>query len=376
MANTLSDLAPTLYSAAKEVAAEPFGAINAINASFDDKGVAVGDTVDVPVAPVRASSAFTPANVASTGTDATAEDISVAITKSQKVDWHLTGEQIRSLENGGINQEWVKQLFSQGMRTLRNEAEVDCASALKEGAGRAIGVAATTPFVTTIDIIAEARKTLADNGAPLADMHMVIDTAAGLNARSLGIIQQADQAGSAEERRNGNLLRQFGFALTESAGVGLHTQGTGTGYLIDDAATTVGQRAYPLDTGSGTIVAGDVVTIAGSTTKFGVEIGVAAPGTMTLNRPGSDFAHADSAAVTVGADYTANVAFERSACVGVMRPPMMPANKTITQLLVSDQFGLTYLALDIEQYGQRTWEIHLAWGFKVVNSEFVVTVMG
>jgi len=375
MANTLTTLAPTLYSAAKKVAAEPFGVIDAISSDFDDKQVAKGDTVDVPVAPARTASDFTPSNVTSTGGDATADDISVEITKSRKVDWHLTGEQIRSLDNGGINQEWVGQLVAQGMRTLRNECEADAAVALKQGAGRAIGTGGTTPFGSNIDIIAEARKVLADNGAPLADLQLCMDTSAGLNARKLGIVQQADQAGTDEERRSGQLLRQFGFALTESAGVTAHTKGTGTGYLLNGAMAD-GARDAVLDTGSGTLVAGDIVTIAGSSTRFVVENGIAAAGTARFNRPGVDAALADNAALTVGNDYTANVAFERSACVGVMRPPVMPQNPTIQQMLISDQFGMTYLMLDIAQYGQRTWELHLAWGFKVVNSEFACIIMG
>ena len=127
MPNVFTALAPTLFSAAKEVANEPFGVVAAINTDFDDKGVAKGDTVTVDVAPTRAASDFTPNNIASSGTDATASGIGVQITKSRKVDWNLTGEQQRSLENGGISQDWVKQLVQQGMRTLRNEAEIDAA---------------------------------------------------------------------------------------------------------------------------------------------------------------------------------------------------------------------------------------------------------
>jgi hypothetical protein len=59
-----------------------------------------------------------------------------------------------------------------------------------------------------------------------------------------------------------------------------------------------------------------------------------------------------------------------------MRPPAMPENATIDQMLISDQNGMTYLLLQIQQYGQTTWELHLAWGFKVVQSEHVCLVLG
>jgi len=150
MANVLTALAPVLYSAAQQVSAEPFGVINAISASFDDKGVAKGDTVTVPVAPTRAATDFVPGAAASSGDDAVAQGIAVQITASKKVSWALTGEQIRSLQNGGNNDEWARQLIQQGMRTLRNLAEADACSAIKVGASRAIGTAGTTPFASDI----------------------------------------------------------------------------------------------------------------------------------------------------------------------------------------------------------------------------------
>lgn len=375
MANDLSALQPVAYSAARMVANEPAGMVGAINMDFDDKGVAKGDTVDVPVAPTRTASDFTPSNITSTGTDATATDISVEITKSRKVDWNLTGEQQRSLENGTINTDWVSQLIAQGMRTLRNEAEVDAIQAAKIGASRAVGTAGTTPFGSDLSAMTAARKVLQDNGAPLADLQLVIDTSAGLNLRNLGIIAQADQAGSEEERRSGNLLRQYGFQISESAGISTHTKGTGSGYLVNDASSAIGDTTIATDTGSGTILAGDVTTIAGDSNKYVVNTALSG-GSFVIGDPGLRAAAADNAAITVGNDYVPNLAFERSAVVGVMRPPVMPANPTIQQMLVSDQFGMTYLMLQIAQYGQISWELHLAWGFKAVNGQFIATIMG
>jgi P22 coat protein - gene protein 5 len=374
MANTLTALAPTLYSAAKEVANEPFGLIDAINSNFDDKGVAKGDTVSVPVAPTRTASDFTPAATTSSGTDATASTVDVQITKSRKVSWHLTGEQLRSLENGTTNEDWVRQLVSQGMRTLRNEAEDDAWAAAYVGASRATGTAGTTPFASTLGDLTAARKILKDNGAPMADLQMVMDTSAELNMLNLGVIQNQYQAGTAEERRSGNIQRQFGFAIRTSQAIGVHTKGTGTSYQLS-AAGAVGDTTINVDTGSGTLLAGDVVTFAGTSDKY-VANSTLSGGIFTIGSPGLRAIEADNDAVAIGNSYTANLAFERSAIVGIMRPPLVPTNPTIRQMLVSDQFGMTYLMLEIDQYGQRSWELHLAWGFKVVNGEFIATVLG
>lgn len=376
MPNTLTALAPVLFSAAQEVSNEPFGVVSSITTNFDSKGVARGDNVIVPVAPTRAASDFTPSNVSSSGTDAVAQNVTVQITKSRKVDWHLTGEQIRTLDNGSDSQEWIRQLIAQGMRTLRNEAEVDAALAIKQGASRAFGTAGTTPFASDLTALTNARKILRDNGAPMADLQMCIDTSASLNLLNLGIVQQAQQAGTDAERRSGILQKQFGFNIVESAGIAVHTKGTGTSY-VTSGSTAPAVRDIALVTGSGTVLTGDVVTFAAdAVNKYVVNTGVAAPGTISLGRPGARVTIATANAMTIGNNYTANLAFERSAVVGVMRPPLIPANPTINQMLISDDKGMTYLLLDIAQYGQRTWELHLAWGYKVVQSEHVALVLG
>lgn len=376
MANTLTALAPVAYSAAKQVAAEPFGAVQAINANFDDKGVAKGDTVSVPVAPTRTAADFTPAATTSSGTDATATSIGVTITKSRLVSWNLTGEQLRSLQNGGSDADWAGQLLAQGMRTLRNEMEADAVTAIRVGASRAYGTAGTTPFASDLTALTNARKILQDNGAPLADLQFVGDTSAGLNLRNLGVIQNHYQAGTDEERRSGVLQRQFGFMPRESAGISTVTKGTGASYLTNSASLTVGTTVIPADTGSGTILAGDVVTFAGDTVNKYVVASALSGGSFTIAAPGLKVAIADNAAITVGNNYVPNLAFERSACVGVVRPPIVPANPTISQLPISDPSGMTYLLLEIAQYGQVSWELHCAWGFKTVNTEFAAIVLG
>lgn len=381
MANTLTALAPVAYTAAKEVAAEPFGLIDAINTNFDDKGVAVGDTIYVPVAPARSTTDFTPAATTSAGTDATATSTGVQITASKKVSWNITGEQERSLQNGGSDTTWLQQLLMQGMRVLRNSAEAAAWSATIAGASRAYGTAGTTPFASDLTALTNARKILQDNGAPLADLHFVGDTNAGLNLRNLGVFQNAYQAGSDSERRTGRFLPQVGFNIAESAQVSTKTAGTAASATTNNAGYAVGDTVITLAAiGTGTILAGDVITFAGDTNKYVVVSGdadVSNGGTITIAAPGLRVAmSAATKAITVVSTWTGNVALERSAVVGIMRPPLMPANPTISQMMVSDPQGMSYLLLDIAQYGMRSLELHLAYGFKTVNPEFSALVLG
>jgi hypothetical protein len=383
MASVITALQPVLYSAAQEVSAEPFGAIDSINASFDDKGVAKGDKVKVPYVLVGANETFSSANVPPEGTSNTAPaPIEVEITKAQKQSIVLNGEQIRSLENGSNYQEWSRQWAAQAMRALRNEAEADCALAIKTGASRAYGTPGTTPFASSLADLVGVRKILRDNGAPMVDLQLVVDTAAEGNLLNLSVIQAAYAAGSDAERRQGKSQRQYGFRIGQSAGIAAHVAGTGASFVIDAGSNlAAGSTILTTSTaGSGTILAGDVLSLqsdAGNkyvVNASSVVAGQAKP--FTIGRPGLRVATVAAKTITVGAGYTPNLAFERSAVVGIMRPPIMPANPTMKMSLVSDSKGMTYLFIEIAQYGQITWEMHLAWGFKVVQNEHVALLMG
>ncbi len=375
MPNILTALLPQLYGAAQTVSSEPFGVVSSISATFDDKGVAVGDVIRVPVAPAAQTQDYTPSMSPSAGSDATASSVGIQITDNKHVSWNLTGEQMRSLENGGNDREWVRQMIAQGMRALRNGAEVKLAQVIKAGASRAIGTPGTTPFGADINAIAQIRKVLQDNGAPLADLQLCIDTAAGLNLRQLGVIQNQYQAGGDAERRSGVLQRQFGFAIGESAGIGQHVKGTGASYVTSGTAAA-GATGLTLATGTGTVLPGDVLAFAGDANRYVVGSGISAPGTLALNRPGLRAALASGVAATVGNSYTANLAFERSAVVGIMRPPIMPANPLMQTQTISDNTGMTYLLVQIAGDGMVTWRLHLAYGFAVVQPEHVAILMG
>lgn len=376
--STITELAPVLFSAAHQVAAEPFGAIDAINTSFDNKGVAKGDKIKIPYVPAAGNAQFTAANVTPVGSDITAQATEVEITKSQKNSMVLTGEQIRSLENGGNWQEWASQWSQAAMRSLRNEAEQDACTAIKVGASRAYGSAGVTPFATSLNELNQVRKILRDNGAPMQDLQLVVDTNAELNMLNLGIVQQAYAAGSDQERRSGTLRPQLGFNIRSSAGIQGHTTAAAKNYVLG-SATTVGATGLVTKTGEDATSLGDIFHLASDTGNLYVVNGLDKTTTtelITIGRPGARAVHDANSTVTFKGAYTPNFAFERNAVVGVMRPPVMPANPAIKQTLVSDKFGMTYLFCEIAQYGQITWELHLAWGFKVIQPEFVATLIG
>jgi hypothetical protein len=388
MSNTLTDLAPILYSAAQEVSQEAVGVLDAINLNFDDKGAAVGDTIKLPLAPAASATDYTPAMTTAAGTDKIAQAIEVTINKSVQTSWHLTGEQIRSLENANSDKEWVRQLVAQGMRTLKNEAEEAAWKAVYKGASRAYGTLGTAPFGSDINDIAAVRKILRDNGAPMADLQLCINTEASYNLQKLAIYQQAQAAGSDAERRNGIFGKQFGFSIRESGQIGLHTAGTETSGPDCTAVEPIGETSIAYDGGTlgQTFLAGDIVqnttkNSAGTdTNKYVVSTltttSATGTGILHLNRPGLKVATAIGDEWAVQGNYTPNVAFERSAVVGAMRIPLIPDAPHIKQIPISAGNGMTFLLVEIVGDGMITWRLHLCYGFKAVQPEYIAILAG
>ncbi len=379
MGNTLTNLQPTLYSVAQEVSNEPFGIVAGINTNFDDKGVAIGDKVTVPVAPVRAADDYSPSmnlNAGNAGADATAGKVDVEITANRYCDFHLTGEQEKSLQNGGTDQEWFRQLIAQSMRTLRNEADVAAYAAIKKGASRALGTAGSTPFSTGVDELADMNNLLYNLGAPMTDAQFVMSSAARANFMKTGVYQYAYANGSDADRKAGILSREFGFSLRASAGITKHTQGVAANYALN-AGVAAGGTTLDVKTGTGAASAGSVFTVGSDADLYVLNTAITDnTDDFLINRPGlANAAAADDALGFVG-DYTPCLAFERSAVVGVFRPPYIPENANIEQVLVSDQFGMTYLLCRVIGDGVVTWRLHIAYGIQVVQPEHVALLLG
>ena len=360
MPNSLTNLISTMYDALDVVSRELVGYIPAVSRDSQTAQAAVGQTVRSPVVPAMTASDITPSNVSSTGADRTINFVDMTLQKARKVSFHLTGEQQRSL--GPNNRPIAVDSFAQAFRTLTNEMESDL-GALYVGASRAYGTAGTTPFGTAGDMsdFAQPLKILDDNGAPKTGRKLVLGTMgmANLRGKQSGLFK-VSEAGTDELLRNGIVTRVQGFDIHDSAAVRSHTKGTGSSYTTNAAGYAVGATAIALITGSGTIVAGDVVTFAGDSNKYVVASGISAPGTITLAAPGLLQAiPAAATAVTVGNSYAANAFFTKNAIQLATRLPAVPEegdNADDRMAVVDPVSGLAFEVAVYRQYRQISYE--------------------
>lgn len=381
---TITNLIPDLYSALDIVSRELVGLIPSVSSDMTFERAAVGQTVRSPVAPASTASDLTPAVNSPDDGDQTIGNVSMSITKARGVPVRWNGEQSLGLDNNGPGRRRIMiDQFAQAMRTLTNEVEADLA-ALHVNASRAYGTAGQTPFGTAGDFTdaTNALKILKDNGAPQSDLHLVIDTSAG--AKLLGLQSRYDIAGDTVMQNQGVIVQKAGYDIRESAAILTPAAGTASGATTDAAGYSIGATTITLaSAGTGTLVAGDVITFTGDSNKYVVVSGdssVANGGSIVIAAPGLRKAIAASATnITVVAASARNMAFSRNALVLATRAPAIPEEgdqADDAEIITDPRSGLSFEVRLYKQYRQVRYEVALAWGVKCVKPEHLALLLG
>lgn len=382
MANTITNLIPELYESLDVVSRELVGFIPAVTLDAMAERAAKDQTIRTFVAPAAAAGDITPAATTPDDGNQTIGSVTLAITKARRVPIRWNGEEELSVASGHGAAAIRQAQIQQAIRTLTNEIEADLAG-LHLYASRAAGAAATVPFGTAGDYTAASltRKILVDNGAPVSDMQLVIDTAAGANLRG-------KQAGYDASNANDSILRQGvlldinGMMVRESAQVKTFTAGSFTSGTLTSAVRAVGATSLvtTADYTAG-LAAGDVITLAHESNAHKYVITAVAAGAITIAAPGLKTATAatGTVAITMVASTTRSMAFARSAIVLAQRLPALPngGDLAVDRTSITDpRSGLSFEVAMYPQYRQMQFEISCAWGVKVVKTEHVAMLLG
>lgn len=387
MANTLTNLIPDLYEALDVVSREMVGMIPAVSRNSSIERAALNETVRVPITPAASTATNTAGVTAPDTGDQTIDNVLVSISKSKHVPIRYNGEETKGLQNAGTFSSVLAQQSYQAIRALVNEMEADLWAAAYIKASRAYGTAATAPFGTAGDFsdFAGVARILDENGCPVNDRQLVLGHAAMANLRGKqSVLFKANEAGSDDMLRNGMTDRIQGMAIRHSNAVSTHTAGGMTGFDINNGAgEAVGQTSLTYDGGTVNTTgakAGDVVTLAGDTNKYIVNTTTTSTtGELVINAPGLRIAGADTTEMTIGATYTANLAFDRSAIHLVARAPAMPEggdSAVDMTTIVDDRSGLSFEVALYKQFLQNVIHVRAAWGVAAIKQAHIATLLG
>ena len=359
----------------------PFGFIKAVNTNTGAEVAAKGDIIKVPIgkagAMIDTPVGFNFPNAA--GSDVDSINMELQYSKTVPIDWN--GEDQKAMLNSGAWGTILAQQFADAFGQIRDAIEKSVAEEAIKSSSRAYGAAGTAPFAdgTKMGDLANMKGILDLNKAPAAGRTIVLSSAAetSLLTNQANLIK-VNEAGSEAMLRTGIISPVYGFNVRSSAQIDTHTKGTGTSYATNlSASLAKGAQSIALDTGSGTILAGDIVTFAGDSNKYVVS----ADGTTTLvtiGEPGLCKTLANDVAMTIGNDYTPSIALHKSAIALAIRPPKAPVEGDMLEReLITDPYsGITFEVALVK--GQRVvqWQVSAVWGVKAVNPAWIATLLG
>lgn len=368
MPNVLTPLIPSLISSLQGVA-RAMTPINEIM-TFDRQiaGAAVGQAVTVPYSAAVTAVDIVPGTTPQTGSDVTAAGKQITMTKARVAPFTLTGEDFQRM--GARGAEFRSEQVEEAMKTIVEEIFTDAQTIAAKGAGYALGTQGTNPFASNTDFTDDLKKAFDDSRAPASDRALIIDTTTDAALGKLGINNQVYQAGTDSILRTGEKLPLKGFRLPLTNIAYSHTKGTGAGYLVNNSGGyPIGTKVLTVDTGTGTIVEGDVITFAGHTRKY-VATGLSGT-TLTLNAP-LVAAVADNEAITVGNSGTRLLSLVKSGMLFAVRPPALPpdGDSATARVLVRDPIsGLALSVATYKGYHQSTFMVEAVWGGGAARSE-------
>ena len=384
--NNITALVPDIYEALDVVSRELTGLIPAVTMNASATTAGVGQNIRVDVEPAGNVADITPAMTIPDPTGQTSGSTDIVITKSRAANFGFIGDDQLKLNSGAGYMSVRAQKIAQAIRSVVNEVESDLAG-LQATFSRAVGVAGTTPFGTANDYTGAslARKILKDNGGDI-DPQLVIDTTAGANM--IGKQSAVNAAGTDSLLRQGVLLDVAGMPLRESAQILTPAVGAMAGGKTNNAGYAIGATSFGLQnaTGTGSLVAGDVITFAGDTNQYVVTSAVFAganPATgdvVTIGANGLRKAiGAANVAITVVAAAARNMCFSRSALVLAARAPARPSegdNATDVIVITDPRSGMSMEFAMYKGYRKVRYEVGLAWGVKNIKPEHTALLLG
>jgi hypothetical protein len=220
------------------------------DASFAKSGAKIGDSLKIRLP--NQYSVRSGATLSAQDTTETSTTLQVATQKG--VDLNFTSADLTmSLDD------FSTRILEPAMSVLGAAIESDALSMRKEVYSQVNNVAAAITFARVL----EGRKKLVDSLAPAGIWNALLNTTDSVNLVDAlkGLFQDSKEV--ATQYRDGKMGRGAGFDFSESTHLSTQLRGSGNGgYLVNDTVAS-GDSVVTVDTGTGTIKKGEVITFAG-----------------------------------------------------------------------------------------------------------------
>ena len=370
MANTLTPIIDKLIARGLQVLRENAVMPQLVNSTYSSTARDHGDTITVPVSADITAATGSPSNTSAGAGDTALTSKTISLNQWKHAGFYLTDQQITQIDVDAMN----TLQGDEAVRSLANNVD-SYILGLYTGVYSQAGTAGTTPFASDLSAwITGARTKLNNFKAPLEDRAVVLDSDAEGNALNNRAFQDSSWRGNDVGINRGDIGYKLGAAWHLDQNVPSHATAPPTSYLVNNASSAVGDTTVPVDGGSGTPVAGDIFTVAGSSQQFVVSS--FASSTITF-APALTVALADNAALTFAADHVVNLAFQKNA-FGFAMAPLMDArlNSDTMRQVTDDVSGLTMRIEVTRQEKQWKFDYDVLYGATLLRPELACRILG
>ena len=373
MANTITDIVPKLVGLMLPKLRAHSVMPRLVNRDFDTLGAQPGSSIDVPIPPSITTVDVTAANTPPATSDITLSSVNVPLSSWKESPFYMTDKDLMEVQGDKLPGV-VESALASTIETI----DADILEAATNGHGLA-DYQSGSVFDNIADVTAP-QKLLNKNKVARGDRFCVFQEDAEANLLALEQFTSGDYVtGFAFESGDVGLTPKMGMAWVMDQNVVTHTTGTANASYDLNGAASAGDKTIAVDTGSGTILEGDTVTIGSYDYGVASTVGGATVTSITLNQGLlEDVADGTSIAVrdTGGNTNISNVAFHRDAIVFVSRP-FQASNSAIASQTISDPVSGLSLRLEVTREHKRDrWSIDALYGTKVVRPEGVIKIIG
>lgn len=388
----ISNVAPIMIARAHQVLRRRLPFLQFMNKDF--KNVPAGYQSTIPIDVPGDASAAGNASAAAYFDPGTKSTNTKNLTLDQWTEdgWYIKDDDVVNISKMS---NFVPNQMTLSLEAIARRVSQD-AWAMYKKVYSAAGSAGTTPFGSTTDVVADAGQLLDDKFCPQNDRHLMINSKAKAAVLKLDSFKSFDKRGDILALRDAELGRFLGFDWYMDQGVPLHTRGTLTGSPLINGAVAADATTMSIDAGAltGTVVEGDIFTVAGDTQQYVVVTG----GTAAANalagitfQPPCVAGFADNAAVTFVATHRVNMAYHPNAFYFGSRkmdqsahmrellglPPASSDSNILSELVTEDpDTGIVLRQTIVRQKYRTVCNYDAMYGFLCVQPKMASRLMG
>ena len=375
MPNSLQSVVPRLLAqglmALREMCVTP----RVVNRGYERMAGQMGSKVDVPIPSRIAAVDVVPANIPPTTADIEPEHVSIELNNWKEAAFYMTDKEILEVMSGTIPMQ-----ASEAVRAMANAIDVQVLGNYVDLYGYA-GTPGMAPFreANNVTEATAVRKVLNEQLAPPDNRCVILDPEAEANALSQRAFQDASWRGDAAGIMKGDIGEKFGMKWKMSQNILSHTNGAGSGYVVDGASQAVGSKSLTVKTGTGALARGTIFKIQNDDQSYVMTESYAATTTTIAISPGLKKSPGDAATITPVANHTVNLGLHRDCIALAMRPLERVPNELgggFSMSAVDNVSGLV-LRLEVTREHKRTrWAFDALWGSAVIRPELGCRLLG